>query len=154
MTLKIASVTNFRDVAGAGLALPGGKRMAAGVAYRSGKLSGLSAKDAKVLTKAGVGEVIDLRTDYVAARSPDPSIKGVTHHLANIFAVRRTASVEYRTVAAAQARMRQMNVDFVEVAAQRRQIAKALTLIAAADGPVLFHCTEGKDRTGWIAALL
>ncbi len=154
VTLKLTSVTNFRDVAGTGIALPGGKQMATGVVYRSAMLGGLSARDAKLLTKAGVGEIIDLRTDYVAAHSPDPTIKGVKHHVVNIFAVRRTTSVRYRTVSAAQAHMRQMNLDFVDVAAQRRQIAKALTLIAAADGPVLFHCTEGKDRSGWIAALL
>jgi len=152
--LQLSSITNFRDVAGSGLALPGGKHMATGVVYRSATLTGLSAKDAKALRKAGVGEVIDLRTDYVAAHSPDPAIKGVTHHIVNIFAVSRTTSVRYRTVAAAQAHMRQMNVDFVDVAAQRRKIANALTLIAAADGPILFHCTEGKDRSGWISALL
>jgi protein-tyrosine phosphatase len=151
---QLSSITNFRDVAGEGLALPGGKQMATGVVYRSATLKGLSAKDAKELRKAGVGEVIDLRTDYVAAHSPDPAIKGVTHHVVNIFAVTRTTSVRYRTVAAARAHMRQMNVDFVDVAAQRRKIAKALTLIAAADGPILFHCTEGKDRSGWISALL
>jgi protein-tyrosine phosphatase len=152
--LQLTSITNFRDVAGAGLALPGGKHMATGVVYRSATLKGLSAKDANALRKAGVGEVIDLRTDYVAAHSPDPAIKGVAHHVVNIFAVTRTTSVQYRTVAAAQAHMRQMNVDFVDVAAQRRKIAKALTLIAAAEGPVLFHCTEGKDRSGWISAVL
>jgi len=152
--LRLSSITNFRDVAGAGIALPGGKHMATGVVYRSATLMGLSVKDAKALRKAGVGEVIDLRTDYVAAHSPDPAIKGVTHHVVNIFAVTRTTSVRYRTVAAAQAHMRQMNVDFVDVAAQRRKIAKALTLIAAADGPILFHCTEGKDRSGWVSALL
>ncbi|HEY3549234.1 MAG TPA: tyrosine-protein phosphatase [Propionicimonas sp.] len=153
-SLQLSSITNFRDVAGEGLALPGGKQMATGVVYRSATLKGLSAKDAKELRKAGVGEVIDLRTDYVAAQSPDPAIKGVAHHVVNIFAVTRTTSVRYRTVAAAQAHMRQMNVDFVDVAAQRRKIAQALTLIAAADAPVLFHCTEGKDRSGWISALL
>ena len=114
----------------------------------------MSAADQKSLVRGGVGEVIDLRTDHVSAHSPDPSIRGVKHHLVNIFAVRRTTSVRYRTVAAAQAHMRQMNIDFVDAAAQRRQVAKALTLIAAADGPILFHCTEGKDRSGWIAALL
>jgi len=154
LPLRLSSITNFRDVAGAGIALPGGKHMATGVVYRSATLMGLSVKDAKALRKAGVGEVIDLRTDYVAAHSPDPAIKGVTHHVVNIFAVTRTTSVRYRTVAAAQAHMRQMNVDFVDVAAQRRKIATALTLIAAADGPILFHCTEGKDRSGWVSALL
>lgn len=154
VALKLSSIVNFRDVAGAGLALPGGKRMATGVVYRSAKLNGLSAKDAAALQEAGVREVIDLRTDYVAAHSPDPTINGVANHLVNIFAVTRTTSVRYRTVAAARARMRQMNADFVDVAAQRRKIAQALTLIAAADGPLLLHCTEGKDRSGWISALL
>lgn len=152
--LTLSSVTNFRDVAGAGLSLPGGKRMATGVVYRSATLKGLSANDAKALSKAGLGGVIDLRTDYVAARSPDPGIRGVWHRTVNIFAVTRVAGVRFRTVAAARAHMRQMNVDFVDVAAQRRQIAKALTLIAAADEPILVHCTEGKDRSGWISALL
>jgi protein-tyrosine phosphatase len=152
--LKLTSITNFRDVAGEGIALPSGRHMATGVVYRSAMLKGLSAEDAQALRKAGVAEVIDLRTDYVAARSPDPAIEGVAHHLVNIFAVTRTSSAQYRTVAAARARMRQMNVDFVDVAAQRRKIAEALTLIAAADGPILFHCTEGKDRSGWISALL
>ena len=152
--LTLSSVANFRDVAGTGLSLPDGKRMATGIVYRSATLTRMSNADKKALIKAGVGEVIDLRTDYVAAHSPDPAIRGVEHHVVNIFAVTRTASVRYRTVAAAQAHMRQMNIDFVDVAAQRRQVAEALTLIAAADGPLLFHCTEGKDRSGWIAALL
>lgn len=152
--LTLSSVTNFRDVAGGGLPLPGGKRMATGVVYRSATLKGLSAKDARALTKAGLGGVIDLRTDYVAAHSPDPRIKGVRNQVVNIFGVPRITSVRYRTVAAARAHMRQMNLDFVDVAVQRRQIAKALTLIAAADDPILFHCTEGKDRSGWISALL
>ena len=30
----------------------------------------------------------------------------------------------------------------------------AVTLIAAADGPVVFHCAAGKDRTGLIAAFV
>ena len=50
--------------------------------------------------------------------------------------------------------MEQLNVDFVGEAAQRRKIATVLKLVAAADGPVVVHCTEGKDRTGWISALL
>jgi len=33
-------------------------------------------------------------------------------------------------------------------------IATALKLIALADGPVLFHCTLGKDRTGLIAMFI
>ncbi|MGV8909931.1 MAG: tyrosine-protein phosphatase [Propionicimonas sp.] len=152
--LRITSVSNFRDVSGTGLELADGKRMALGVVYRAAKLSTLSASDSRELTSAGVSEVIDLRTDEVAARSPDVPIKGADHQLVNMFAVYRTPSVTYRTAAAAVAHMEQMNVDFVTEPAQRHRIATALKLVAAADGPVVVHCTEGKDRTGWISALL
>ncbi|GLW53312.1 tyrosine-protein phosphatase [Kitasatospora phosalacinea] len=44
---------------------------------------------------------------------------------------------------------------FVTDAVARSRFATVLRLIAEADGaPVLFHCTAGKDRTGWTAALL
>ncbi|QKW20461.1 tyrosine-protein phosphatase [Kitasatospora sp. NA04385] len=44
---------------------------------------------------------------------------------------------------------------FVTDAVARSRFATVLRLVAEADGaPVLFHCTAGKDRTGWTAALL
>jgi protein-tyrosine phosphatase len=44
---------------------------------------------------------------------------------------------------------------FVTDAGARARFAAVLRVIAEADGaPVLFHCTAGKDRTGWTAALL
>jgi protein-tyrosine phosphatase len=36
----------------------------------------------------------------------------------------------------------------------RAQFATALTDIAGSTGPVLYHCTAGKDRTGWMSAIL
>lgn len=44
---------------------------------------------------------------------------------------------------------------FVTDAVARDRFAAVLRLLAAPDGPpVLFHCTAGKDRTGWTAALV
>ncbi|GAA1248300.1 tyrosine-protein phosphatase [Kitasatospora nipponensis] len=44
---------------------------------------------------------------------------------------------------------------FVTDPVARERFAAVLRLLAAPDGPpVLFHCTAGKDRTGWTAALL
>jgi protein-tyrosine phosphatase len=153
-SLRIGSVSNFRDVAGDGLALPGGKRMATGVVYRSGKLGTLSGTDRLRLEKAGLRLVIDLRTSAVSGRSPDPAVKGAAHQLVNIFGTANAPSLRTRTVAAAEAYMRDMNVRFVTDPGQRSRIGKAITLIARSDSPVLFHCTEGKDRSGWVAAVL
>ncbi|GAA2142889.1 tyrosine-protein phosphatase [Kitasatospora kazusensis] len=44
---------------------------------------------------------------------------------------------------------------FVTDATARDRFASVLRLLAAPDGPpVLFHCSAGKDRTGWVAALM
>ena len=152
--LEITSVVNFRDVAGGGLEVAGGGRMSLGVVYRSAKLTALSASDSRKLAKAGLSAIIDLRTDSVAARRPDPAIKGVKHYVVNVLAVPRFPAVRASTVTTARAYMRKLNADFVDLAGRRKQIARVLSLIATGDGPVLIHCTEGKDRTGWLSAVL
>lgn len=128
--------------------------MATGVVYRSAGLNGLSAADSRALVKAGLSDVIDLRTEGTARRLPDPAIPGVKHHLVNVLAVPKFPSTNARTVGVARAYMRKLNRDFVDSAGRRAKIAKVLELIATADGPVLIHCTEGKDRTGWLSAVL
>ena len=139
-TLRIGSVSNFRTVGG--------------TVYRSAKLSTISAADKAKLAAAGITDIIDLRTPAVAKGSPDPAIKGATHHAVNVYAVYRTPAAPSRSVAAAKSHMRGLYRGFVAKPAQRAKIAEALTLVANADGPVLIHCTEGKDRTGWLAALM
>lgn len=153
-SLRLASVGNFRDVAGTGLPLADGSQMRTGVVYRSGKLSTISAADLRRLRALGLSDIIDLRTNYVARRSPDPAVPGAEHHLINLFAVYRSPAASFSSVSKARAHMRSLNRGFVAQKAQRAQIAEVLKLIATADGPVLVHCTEGKDRTGWISAIL
>jgi protein-tyrosine phosphatase len=43
---------------------------------------------------------------------------------------------------------------FVDHAGARAAFSELLTRIAETDGGHLFHCTAGKDRTGWASALL
>jgi len=152
--LTIDSVSNFRDVAGGGLELPDGRRMATGVVYRSAKLAGMRASDRHLLAASGLAAILDLRTPGVAKAAPDPRITGATYHLVNLYAVTKVPKPKLRSVSAAKAYMRSINVGFVAKSAQRARVARTLKLIAAASGPVVVHCSEGKDRTGWISAVL
>jgi protein-tyrosine phosphatase len=43
---------------------------------------------------------------------------------------------------------------FVTAPAARTAFGTALRRIAAASGPLLYHCSAGKDRTGWLSAVL
>lgn len=152
----IDSVPNFRDVAGSGsgIRLSDGTFMARGVVYRSGKLKGISSSDKKTLTKIGLSDIFDLRTDEVAERTKDPKIKGATYHLVNLFAVPSRPSRKYVVPDDARLERESMNREFVSDPAQRAKTAQVLKGILAASGPVIIHCTEGKDRTGWISAVL
>lgn len=154
--LRVASVSNFRDVAGsgAGLALADGGHMQRGVVFRSGRLHDLTAADERRLVSAGVTDIFDLRTDAVADRSPDPSVGKATYHLINVFAVPSRVDPFPPSVAAAKLERQRMNRDFVADPKQRKRIARLLRGIADARGAVIIHCTEGKDRTGWASAIL
>ncbi len=153
---RVRGVLNFRDVAGwkASLPVAGGGSMARGVVYRSGRLKDLTDADRRELVRAGVSYIIDLRTTQVARRSPDPAIKGARYRHVNLFGVYSTGTPRYASATEAIADRLEMNRRFVSDPGQRKRTASVLKIISRASGPVIIHCTEGKDRTGWIAALL
>ena len=152
-TPLLTSIWNFRDVAGAGVVLADGTTMASGWVYRSGKLKGLSDAETAVLTGLGITDLYDLRSASAIAKAPDPAVPGATHHRIDVFAGHQKG-FHGSTTKAARAHMRAMNRAFVTVSAQRKRIAKVLTAISKATTPVLIHCAEGKDRTGWVSAML
>jgi protein-tyrosine phosphatase len=155
-TVRLQVAVNFRDVAGEGqgLELADGRRMKRGVVYRSDQLGGSGAVDLLALRTLGLSDIFDLRTPSAVRSTPDPVLKGVTNHLSNLFAVQ--SSPAGREVTAGQARrsMEAMNREFVTVAAQRAKLLGVLEGIANSKGPVLVHCAAGKDRTGWVSAML
>lgn len=154
--IVIANVSNFRDAAGSGegMLLRDGTTMARGMVYRSGRLKDLSEKDKATLSAIGLSDIFDLRTDEVAERSPDPTIDSADYHLINLYAVYSKRTPDFSDPDTARAEREEINREFVSVPAQRAKTAAVLRGIAHASGPVIVHCTEGKDRTGWIAALL
>ena len=155
-TPRLAGSPNFRDVAGegSGLTLAGGGHMRRSVVYRSGDLSDLTPTDVLVLRALGVTTVFDLRTPSAVRTSPDPRIKGVRDVLINLFGVDSTASTPLHSVAEGAGRVEDWNRGFVADPVQRARLRSLLEQIAASDGPVLIHCTSGKDRSGWSAAML
>lgn len=150
---NLTTVDNFRDVAAKGLPLAAGGWMRTGQLYRSGLLNEASKADLRRLREAGVVLIIDLRTDTEVRRSPDRVPPGATREWVNLMN-RNAVPPLANGVSATRARTRAYYADFVTDSAERARTKQVLKLILEADGPVLFHCTAGKDRTGWISALL
>lgn len=124
--------------------------------------------DLQAFASTGIRTVFDLRTVAEATHSPDhvPSGVEVVHldvladadqsiaaHLAEIFADPTTAE-RVLSDGLIDRHYQQTYRNLVLLDSAREAYHRLFTRIADADAPVLFHCTAGKDRTGWAAASL
>lgn len=163
----IASVANLRDLGGYRTA--DGKTVATGLVYRSNQLSGIPEADMEKLAGLGLKNSFDLRTAEERDKRPEELPKGVNYVIVDVLADSpqagpaqlekllvdpKAANAELgggKVEAAFQASYR----EFVSLpSAQRGFRALFLSLGDRQKVPALFHCTTGKDRTGWAAAAL
>lgn len=152
---RLTSVDNFRDVAGPDGGYPAafGLRVQPGVFYRSNALT-TSDADAEVLDALGISAVYDLRTDPEVADKPDRVPTGAAYVRHPLLSGNLSAASDLKTPDDAREFMRGINRSFVTDPVVRAELGAMLTEFATTDGPQLFHCTEGKDRAGWTAAML
>lgn len=162
---RLAGAPNFRGVA----ALPaaGGRRLRPDRLFRSDALHRLSDDDLAVLARLPIGTVLDLRRDDERAAMPSrwpqgTPLKTLTFDAApDLQAVRAggwrvglgetefDADGAHRWMVETYARMPAALGAAVRAAAHRL----ALPDPPGRDG-VLVHCTAGKDRTGFVVAML
>lgn len=153
--LRLASADNFRDIAG--IAAPyrttEGKAVRRGVLYRSNELQ-LTDEDARSLGALGLTAVYDLRDQHEIDAHPDVSVPGADWHHLEVLGIPMDSVRELETPDAATEVMHEVYRRFVDHEGARAAFADLLTRIARTEGPQLFHCTAGKDRTGWASVLL
>lgn len=161
------AVPNLRDLGGRATA--DGGEVARGVVYRSAALDAPEVPDDPALAALGVRTVVDLRTAGERAARPDRlpgDARGVAldvladipqagaAQVADVVRAPGGLADAFGSVDAA-ARMRETYRDLVVT---RSALAAYRGLVDAvldpAGVPVLFHCTAGKDRTGWGATVL
>ena len=158
-TPVLATMDNFRDIAGTTSVYTTSHdgTLRTGVFYRSNALA-LSSADQATLSTLGISDVYDLRTASEIASSPDVMPDGAryTHIdiIGNTASGSNITSITFSSAAEAKAMMQQTNVAFVSDAGMRARFTTLFNDLASAEGAALFHCTAGKDRTGWTAAML
>ena len=153
--VRLASADNFRDVAGldAPYVAADGVPLRRGVLFRSNELP-LSAADVDSISALGVTAVYDLRHDHEIEAHPDVPIPGAEWHHLEVKGIPMDAVSDLGTRAAGTEVMHEVYRSFVDKPGARAAFSELLTRIAETDGAQLFHCTAGKDRTGWASALL
>ncbi|APA87096.1 tyrosine-protein phosphatase [Paraburkholderia sprentiae WSM5005] len=154
-TPRLVSVSNFRDVggAGAGYQTVDGKQMRRGVFYRANALT-LSGTDAATLDKLGIVSVYDLRTPAEIARTADVLPSGATTSTLNALGTNDFVAPLFDAPAEAVAFMQAQARAYVTGGPQRAAYGALLGALANGTGAQLFHSSAGKDRAGWVAALL
>ncbi|WP_206745206.1 tyrosine-protein phosphatase [Streptomyces sp. CB02414] len=150
--LGLTSTPNLRDVGG--YRTTDGRWVRMGAVYRSQALE-LSPRDRARAGSFGITDVYDLRTPTEARAVPDEVPAGAEYTMINLLGTDGTGGAELGSSAeAVQQAMIGGQRYFVTSPAFSRGLGRLLTSVADGDGAQLFHCTAGKDRTGWATAVL
>ena len=161
--ISVPGALNVRDLGG--YTTRDGMQVRWGSVYRSASLGAVTPAGDTVLTGLGLREVVDFRSSAeIAANGADVLPPGVADVNLPIDTGDAGGSLGSLTPAQftalfgngqAAADMQQVYQQFVTSAADRQQFSTALKAIAdGGSSPLLYHCSAGKDRTGWMSAVL
>lgn len=163
--IPIPTLPNLRDLGG--WATAGGRRVRWGVMYRSTDLDRFDAAGLADIARLGLRTVIDLRTEAERKAQPDHVPPGATQIICDVLAdARDSAPAQLSRIMAdpkhagdflGKGRAAALFENgYREIVALPSALAAYRSFFAAllegGQRPLLFHCTTGKDRTGWAAA--
>ena len=153
------SYKNLRDMGG--LVCSDGRRIKSGMIFRSPVLNTESETDIAYLESLGLDEIIDFRSTEEIKERPDPEIKVCRYIAAPVFDGRKYKYIVVTNAAKVRClflrgkridRLKQNKLDSYEEMPFSPAFGRIFEAMDKGKR-FIFHCTEGKDRTG-IAAML
>lgn len=158
--IKLDKAYNFRDFGG--YLTTDNKRVKSNLLFRSDTLSNLTEADVKKIEDLNLDWVIDYRTDEERYNNLDKEIKDTNVlqlNPINLDNFNETNSSNYFDLDnLTQDDVSQLlineNINFVESDSAKKAYAEMIRTLIKSEGAVLQHCTAGKDRTGYGAALV
>jgi protein-tyrosine phosphatase len=163
----LSGAPNTRDLGG--LATAEGRSIRTGLVYRASALGRLTDDDVAALGRLGLTDVLDLRHGSEVENSPPdrlPAGPAVAHipifdpahpvftYVSAVLLGHDLSEYASLAVEGTPGAMLAIYRWFVTAEGARAAFGAALRRVAAASGPLLFHCSAGKDRTGWLSAVL
>lgn len=160
VSAAMTGVSNFRDFGG--MATVASRHVRRGLLYRSGQMGPLGDKPFDDLSGLNFSVVADLRFPDEAVAAPMPWPKPIA---GKVLAIGGTmaggtaphhAFMKSRFTAVGQVQERYLDF-YSGLPSDPRYmslIGRTLTATADADGPLLIHCSAGKDRTGIVCGLI
>lgn len=162
--MNFERLKNTRDLGG--LIMKDGRKVRPGMLIRSSHLSIAPQHDLDLLTGA-VSDIVDFRTEKEQRERPDPVIGDAVHHCMPVLnnmtagitreeeADRNEIEVFINDPEGARKHMRENYRLFVTHDHARQCYRHFVELLAAPrEKALLWHCTAGKDRAGFAAAIV
>ena len=161
--LPIEGAHNFRDLGG--YKTNDNLSVKWGAIYRSDALHDLTDQDLEYLERLKLKAIIDFRSSNEISEEPDRKIKNTEIHLLSIDPFQDSSLLDsdksfqeiQRDLFSGEADLSNFLVDFnKDLVTKFSPVYKDFidTLIANEGLPIVFHCTAGKDRAGFAAALV
>ncbi|GGU80177.1 hypothetical protein GCM10010275_13630 [Streptomyces litmocidini] len=151
--VKLSGTVNLRDAGG--YRTENGQWVRMGEVYRSDALNNLTAQDRTTLRRLRIRTVFDLRTESERAKDPEKVPAGADYVVADVFAGSEAFQGMPRTPAEAERMMIDAEKAMVSGDGAEKAYGQVFDGVREDDArSVLFHCTAGKDRTGWSNAAL
>ncbi|MFB7415632.1 tyrosine-protein phosphatase [Streptomyces sp. NPDC056121] len=151
--IRLDGAVNFRDAGG--YRTTDGRWVRMGEIYRTASLDKLTDRDLAKLKRLGISVDYDLRTRQERTSAPDRVPAGARYVVADVLGDLGGLSGLPASPEASAQLMVDAEKTMVSAPAARQAYTAVLHGIADADGAnALFHCTAGKDRTGWANATL
>jgi protein-tyrosine phosphatase len=151
------AIHNFRDYGG--YRVSSGGRVAWKRLYRAGEDAQATPRDLEILRSLGLAGIIDLRG--TSERNKSPSLFTSDGAIPIICADGETTPAPHAAAAAFAfdvATARRNMIERYSGLPLRKRLGEVyrryFALLAETRGPTLVHCTAGKDRTGFLVALL
>ena len=152
-TIALSGASNFRDLGG--YTGHGGRALKWRHLFRADHLAALTPQDLARLGELGITRSADFRGASERAAQAY-ALPGVATHTLDIepVLIQQALQLQGSSLSTAQAvrLMHDTYRSFVTENAPR--FAQLFELLLDSDAPLVFHCTAGKDRTGFAAALI
>ena len=156
--LVLSGAVNFRDLGG--YPVPGGRRTRWRRIYRSDSLADLTAEDQERLAALGLRTLIDFRLPIERLRMPNRLPAGAGIETIEIGFVPEGTLDMLRLVLSGEIGPEGVEREVIEhyrrfPVDHTSEYRRMLEAVGSAESlPLLIHCTSGKDRTGFGAAVI